>query len=110
MEHYKPRVEPLEHELGPPPKPSIQDAPKLELKTLPSHLRYTFLGTNDTLPIILSVELSDIHVDATLRILTKRKMAIGWKMDDIYGTSPTLCSTKFTWKKIINRVRNINTD
>ena len=36
----------------PPAKPSIEKAPKFELKVLPSHLRYVFLGTSDTLPII----------------------------------------------------------
>lgn len=33
----KRKVDPLDRELGPPPKPSIEEAPKLELKTLPSH-------------------------------------------------------------------------
>lgn len=35
--------EPLNRVLGPPPKVSIEESPKLELKTLPSHLRYEFL-------------------------------------------------------------------
>ncbi|XP_015167682.1 uncharacterized protein [Solanum tuberosum] len=39
VEPHKRRVEPLERELGPPPKPSIEEAPKLELKTLSAHLR-----------------------------------------------------------------------
>ncbi|MEJ1821241.1 hypothetical protein, partial [Escherichia coli] len=32
--------------------PSLMRAPKLELKTLPHHLKYIFLGKDDTLPVI----------------------------------------------------------
>ena len=37
---------------------SIVKPPKLELKPLPTHLRYTFLGEENTLPIIISNKLS----------------------------------------------------
>ncbi|XP_049359553.1 uncharacterized protein LOC125824249 [Solanum verrucosum] len=73
VETHKRRVEPLDRELGPPPKSSIEESPKLELKTLPAHLRYAFLGANETLHVILSAELSEIQVDATLRILKQKK-------------------------------------
>ncbi|XP_075078756.1 uncharacterized protein LOC142164608 [Nicotiana tabacum] len=36
--------EPLSRPEGPPPKPSIEEAPKLELKPLPPHLQYAYLG------------------------------------------------------------------
>ncbi|XP_055821975.1 uncharacterized protein LOC129890445 [Solanum dulcamara] len=35
---WKKNVEPLNRELGPSPKPSLEEAPKLELKKLPAHL------------------------------------------------------------------------
>ena len=41
-----------------PTPPSIEKTPKLELKPLPNHLRYAFLGENNTLPIIISNKLS----------------------------------------------------
>ncbi|KAH0743164.1 hypothetical protein KY290_031157 [Solanum tuberosum] len=44
-------VEPLNIVLGPPPKPSTEEALKLELKTFPCHHKYAFLGSNETLPI-----------------------------------------------------------
>ena len=34
--------------------PSIQQAPKLELKPLPTHLKYAFLGDKETLPMIIA--------------------------------------------------------
>ncbi|XP_062113737.1 uncharacterized protein LOC133824778 [Humulus lupulus] len=40
-----------------PPKPSIQEPPKLELKPLPSHLKYAYLRDNKTLPVIISAML-----------------------------------------------------
>ncbi|XP_049344024.1 uncharacterized protein LOC125808353 [Solanum verrucosum] len=85
------QVESLNRELGPHPKPSIEEAPKLELKALPAHLRYAYLGTNETLPVILSAELFDLQVEAALRILKRRKKSIGWHMADIHGISPALC-------------------
>ena len=33
--------------------PSIESPPNLELKLLPSHLKYAYLGQNNTLPIII---------------------------------------------------------
>lgn len=87
-------MEPLKRVLGTPPKPSIEEAPKLELEALLAHLRYTFLGANETLPVILSTELSEIQVDATFRFLMRRKKEIGWKMTNIHGISTALCMHK----------------
>ena len=84
-------VEPLDRVLGPAPKLSIEEAPKLELKQLPAHLRYAFLGDNSTLPVILSSALSDAQVHLALEVLKKRKKAMGWQMADLHGISPALC-------------------
>ena len=34
----------MKHRESPPVKPSIEEAPKLDLKALPPYLRYVFLG------------------------------------------------------------------
>ena len=39
----------LKHHESPPAKHYIEEAPKVENKYLPHHLRYLFLGTGDTL-------------------------------------------------------------
>ena len=39
-------------------KPSVEDPPSLEMKQLPSHLKYQFLGDNYSLPIIISATLT----------------------------------------------------
>ncbi|XP_016683994.1 uncharacterized protein [Gossypium hirsutum] len=41
-----------------PPKPSIKESPTLELKPLLQHLKYPYLGNNNTLPIVISTKLT----------------------------------------------------
>nr|XP_016467845.1 PREDICTED: uncharacterized protein LOC107790429 [Nicotiana tabacum] len=51
----------------PPAKPPIEESPKLELKPLPTHLRYEFLGPDSTLPVIISSGLLDVQVQYLLQ-------------------------------------------
>ncbi|XP_077210832.1 uncharacterized protein LOC143846285 [Tasmannia lanceolata] len=45
------------------PKLSIEEAPQLDLKPLPSTLRYAFLGDNCTLPVIIAADLTSTQED-----------------------------------------------
>ncbi|XP_037495738.1 uncharacterized protein LOC119370859 [Jatropha curcas] len=49
--------------------PSVLQAPKLELKPLPDHLKYAFLGNGDTLPVIISSKLSEVEEESLVQIL-----------------------------------------
>ncbi|CAN6725368.1 unnamed protein product [Malus baccata var. baccata] len=71
--------------------PSIIQAPILELKPLPSHLKYIFLGENETLPAIISSSLTAQEEEKLLRVLKEFKSALGWTLADIQGISPTTC-------------------
>ncbi|KAH9741368.1 Endonuclease [Citrus sinensis] len=71
--------------------PSILQAPKIELKPLPSHLKYMFLGDNETLPVIISSKLSTLEEEKLIRVLRDYKKAIGWTIADIKGISPSTC-------------------
>ncbi|XP_074305936.1 uncharacterized protein LOC141641162 [Silene latifolia] len=73
------------------PVPSIVKPPTVELKPLPSHLKYAFLGNEETLPVIISSKLTKEQEEALIRVLKQHKEAIGWTMADIKGISPTLC-------------------
>ncbi|XP_070029698.1 uncharacterized protein [Nicotiana sylvestris] len=84
----------LENRKTPPTKTSIEEPPVLELKPLPPHLKYEFLGPSSTFPVILSSCLTNIQVDATLVVLQKWKKAIGWTLADIRGISPAFCMHK----------------
>ncbi|KAM2574981.1 hypothetical protein TB2_006855 [Malus domestica] len=71
--------------------PSIVQAPILDLKPLPSHLKYIFLGENETLPAIISSSLTAQEEDKLVRVLKEFKSALGWTLADIKGISPTTC-------------------
>ncbi|XP_070048854.1 uncharacterized protein [Nicotiana tomentosiformis] len=79
----------LEERATPPTKPSIEEPPQLDLKPLPAHPRYAFLGPNSTLPVIISSSLLVLHVEQLLQMLQECKTAIGWTMAYIKGISPT---------------------
>ncbi|CAN6677885.1 unnamed protein product [Malus baccata var. baccata] len=71
--------------------PSVTQPPVLELKPLPDHLKYVFLGDNETLPVIVSSSLTAIEEEKLIRVLKEHKTAIGWTLADIRGISPTTC-------------------
>ncbi|PIN17864.1 DNA-directed DNA polymerase [Handroanthus impetiginosus] len=75
-------------------KPLIEEPPTLELKPLPSHLCYAYLGESDILPVIISSSLSDVQVEKLLRVLRNHKSTIGWTIADIKGVSPSFCIHK----------------
>ena len=72
--------------------PSEEKPPKLELKLLPSHLKYAFLGVEDTFPVIISSSLESDQKNKLLEILRTHKTAIGWTIADIKGISPLICT------------------
>ncbi|CAN6576835.1 unnamed protein product [Malus baccata var. baccata] len=63
--------------------PSIIQASILELKPLPSHLKYIFLGENETLPAIISSSLTAQEEEKLLRVLKEFKFALGWTLANI---------------------------
>ncbi|XP_075480649.1 uncharacterized protein LOC142521315 [Primulina tabacum] len=68
--------------------------PSPELKELPSHLCYAFLGEKSIYPVIISSSLTCTEKDKLLRVLRKFKIALGWSISDIRGISPTICMHK----------------
>ena len=63
-----PNVEPI--------PPSTIKSPKLDLKPLLDYLRYTFLGEDKTLPVIISSKLTQGQEEMLIKILRKRIKAI----------------------------------
>ncbi|XP_015166432.1 uncharacterized protein [Solanum tuberosum] len=66
----------LKNRESPPAKPSTEEPPNLELKSLPSHLKYAFLGANDTLPVIIVTDLLERQVKLLIEVLQKHIKAI----------------------------------
>ncbi|XP_075475702.1 uncharacterized protein LOC142509826 [Primulina tabacum] len=77
-----------------PQKSSLEEPPKLELKPLPPHLKYAYLGENNTLPVIISADLTDVMEDKLLKVLKAHKSAFAWKVADIKGINPSVCMHK----------------
>ncbi|XP_004308573.1 PREDICTED: uncharacterized protein LOC101292944 [Fragaria vesca subsp. vesca] len=71
--------------------PSVEQAPKLELKALPNHLKYVYLGESETFPAIVSSKLDNEQEKRLVEVLKKYKTAIGWTLADIKGISLTTC-------------------
>ena len=74
----------MQHRVSPPVKPSIEEAPKLELKPVPPHLRYVLLGKDDTLPVIIASDLNVYQVESLVKVLKRFKRAIVWTIYDIF--------------------------
>nr|GEZ65141.1 reverse transcriptase domain-containing protein [Tanacetum cinerariifolium] len=75
-------------------KSSDDEPPEVELKELPPHLEYAFLGENNKWPVIIAKDLSVNEKFALIEVLKSRKKAIAWKLTDIRGIDPEFCSHK----------------
>nr|GEZ71152.1 reverse transcriptase domain-containing protein [Tanacetum cinerariifolium] len=70
------------------------EPPEVELKELPPHIEYAFLGDNGKWPVIIAKDLSSNEKTDLINILKTRKKAISWKLTDIKGIDPEFCSHK----------------
>ena len=93
-------------------KPSVEEPPKLELKQLPDHLEYAFLGDNSIFPIIIASDLQPSEKDELLQVLKEHKRAIAWKISNIRGISPSFCTHKILmedeYKPCVQAQRRLN--
>ena len=85
---------------------------KVEMKVLPSHLKYMFLEEDGTKPIIISSSLSNIEEEKLIEVLKHNKEAIGWKLSDLKGISPSYCMHKIfmedNFKPVAQPQRRLN--
>ncbi|RVW57782.1 Transposon Ty3-I Gag-Pol polyprotein [Vitis vinifera] len=72
---------------------AIEEEPlKLILKPLPTELKYAYLEENKQNPIVISSSLTTTQEGCLLEILIRCKKAIGWKISDLKGISPLVCT------------------
>ncbi|XP_015170838.1 uncharacterized protein [Solanum tuberosum] len=66
-------------------KPSTEEPPNLELKALPSHLRYVFLGENNTLPVIIAADLLEwqIQLDSECKPSVEHQRRLNPPMQEV---------------------------
>nr|XP_025607994.1 uncharacterized protein LOC112701459 [Arachis hypogaea] len=60
-----------------------EEVPKQELKPLPPHLKYAFLGEEETLPLIINSSLKIEDETKLIEVLKAHKIALGWTINDI---------------------------
>nr|GEV64222.1 retrovirus-related Pol polyprotein [Tanacetum cinerariifolium] len=75
-------------------KSSIDEPLEVELKDLPPHLEYAFLECDDKLPIIIAKDMSMEEKTALITVLKPHRRAIAWKLSDIKGIDPEVCTYK----------------
>ncbi|RDY07605.1 hypothetical protein CR513_08262, partial [Mucuna pruriens] len=75
----------------PPTEESSSPPPPMELKPLPNHLKYTYLDSEQQLPIIIANNLLQEQEEKLLEVLRQHKKAIGWKLLDLPSINPSIC-------------------
>ena len=65
---------------------------QVELKPLPADLKYAFLEENEQCPIVISSLLTTAQEHNLLHLLKKNKQALGWKISDLKGINPSICT------------------
>ena len=64
------------------------DEPSLDLKSLPSILKYAFLDEEKAKPVIISSTLDIKQEEKLIEVLRKNEEGIGWTLTDLKGLDP----------------------
>ena len=86
--YWRRRIEILPLLTGNKPKEPQQ----IELKPLPAELKYAFLEANEQCPVVISSLLTTTQEHNLLNLLKKNKQALGWKISDLKGINPSICT------------------
>nr|GEW58026.1 reverse transcriptase domain-containing protein [Tanacetum cinerariifolium] len=88
---------------------SDDEPPEVELKELPPHLEYAFLGENNKWPVIISKDLSVNEISAFIKVLKSRKCVARQEAIDILkacysGPTRGYYGANYTAKKVFDSV------
>ena len=86
--YWRKKIEILPLLTGEEPKEPQQ----LELKPLPVELKYAFLEENMQCPVVISSLLTTSQEHNLLHLLKRNKQALGWKISDLKGINPIICT------------------
>jgi hypothetical protein len=73
-------------------KPEEPQVLEVDLKPLPKGLKYGFLGSDKTYPVIVSDDLSPKENEKLMILLKKHRKVIGYLINDLKGLSPAFCT------------------
>ena len=99
--YWRRKIEILPRLTGDEPKEPQQ----LELKPLPVELKYAFLAENRQCPVVISSLLTTSHEHNLLHLLKMNKQVLGWKISDLKGISPIICTHHIYLEEESNAVR-----
>ncbi|CAM8962941.1 unnamed protein product [Rhodiola kirilowii] len=97
---------PNDHEIKEDPVPRGKEF-EGELKPLPSNLRYEFLGSNATYPVIVGATLNEDETSKLVHVLKANRKALGYSIDDITGISPSLCMHRINLEENVKPSREL---
>ncbi|KAD5318291.1 hypothetical protein E3N88_18237 [Mikania micrantha] len=100
------QVESLRDHIDTQLKPSLEVPPKVELKELPKHLKYAFLGEDHTLPMMIAANLTESQEQELMKELKENKAAIGWTIADLKSISPAIVIHKIIIDQDVKPVRD----
>ena len=81
------------------------DEPTMELKSLPSTLKYAFLNEEKEKPVIIWSNLDIKQEEQLLKVLRQNEDAIGWTLTNLKGLDPSLCTHRIFLKDESRPVR-----
>ncbi|RDX82327.1 Retrovirus-related Pol polyprotein, partial [Mucuna pruriens] len=84
---------------------SSSSLPPIELKPLPSHLKYVYLDTKQQLPVIIANNLHQEQEDKLLHILRQHKKAFGSKLSDLPSINPSICMHRILMEEEARPIR-----
>ncbi|RDX94940.1 hypothetical protein CR513_22616, partial [Mucuna pruriens] len=91
------------------PKPientSLSPSPLADLKPLPSHLKYAYLGNDQQFPVIIANNLHWKQKEKLLHALWQHKKAIGWKLSDLPSIKPSICMHRILMEEEARPIR-----
>ena len=85
----------------------INEPQKLDLKPLPTEQKYAYLEEHGQCPMVISSLLSTSQENSLLDILRENKQAIGWKITDLRGISPAVCTHHIYLEEEAKSVRQL---
>ena len=79
----------------------------MDLKVLPTHLKYGFLEENEAKPAMISNDLSSDKETWLIEVLKKHKEAIRWLISDLKGIIPSYCMHKIMMQEEYKLMRQL---
>ena len=74
------------------PETEKPSRPLIELKPLPSGLRYAFLNSDVESPVIINDKLLEEETHKPIAVLKKHRSVLGCTLQDLKGIRPALCT------------------